>query len=739
MAGMMNSWKEVVKCKAVAWASVTVLLFTGCASPLRQAGDEYDGLPLPDPELPIEITEESQRRAKALAAYARAQIHEAHREPGKALEAYRRAIEYDPQSEQLYLRLALAYIRAGELDEAADVFQILADRHPDRAQPLLWQGAMLRQLDQQSEAEEIFREALLREPTSTQAYLHLYELLVHQSRMAETESLLIEAIDQVKEPSPLYKLLGEIRWSQSAQVSDESEQAALREGAKAAWEKVLELNPNHAGTWNQLGDLYLQQENIDQAKKHYRQAIQLDPNLTEAKWRLILLYEQRGKYEEAVALLESLSVQQPNNAQVFLSLGAAYEQLGRFDEALRSYRTASRVGRPTTATYLKLAVLQMEEDPEQAIRDLREGLELIPGDPRLLEMLGVIAFQEKNYALTVLALSEAEEFWHSVQGAGESLTPHAPIFLALSYFFMDNLDEAETRLIRAMESSRDALHAFLYFVVQDEDRDRVRQVADFIAPLVNDQPEDIPPLIVLGFLYSFLNDSEAALDALERSYSLAKANEQAEQWLDARFFFWYAAAHERTEQYERAEKLFYRSLELDPESAETYNYLAYMWAELDRNLETAERYVRIALDANPDSAAFIDTLGWIFYRQGRYEEAYTEIRRAAEILPDDPVITDHLGDIYLALGKTEQAIEQWQRALDLDPEDPDEIREKLDEHGTAPSEADESDLDTDIEAEERDAPPPPEETDEAPAEEETESLEADADLEEGAPSESDSK
>ncbi len=693
MAGIMSRCKQGMRTKAVAGASLAILFLAGCATPFRQADDGFDAdHPLPDPEIPITITDESRNRARALALYARAQIHEFNREPALAIEAYRRAIEYDPDSEQLFLRLALAYIRAAQFDEAADLFQVVAERNPDQAQPLLWRGAMLRQRDRHDEAEELFREALVREPASPQAHLHLYELLIQQDRMAEASATLEEAVAVVAEPAPFYQLLGEIRWQQSTQVTDESERARLWDEAQAAWEEALERLPEHAGTWAQLGDLHMRRGAAELAKQHYQEAIRLDPTLVEPKWRLVLLHEQAGQLDEVVELLESLAVLQPNDARVFLSLGAAYEQLGKFDLALRSYRAASRVGRPTTATYLKLAVLQMEDDPDQAIRDLRDGLQLIPGDPRLLEMLGMIAFQQNDYALTIIALSEAEEFWLSVDGSGESLTPHAPIFLALSHFYTGNLDEASSRLLRTMETSPDALQAFLYFVVQDDDKDQVQQVADFIAPLVDDTPEHIPAIIALGFLHSFLNDSPAALETLNRAYELAADHDEAEKWLDARFFFWYAAAHERQEQFDRAEELFYRSLQLDPESAETYNYLAYMWAELDRNLETAERYVRIALEARPDSAAFIDTLGWIFYRQGRFEEAYAEIRRAAEILPDDPVITDHLGDIYLALGNTEQAIVQWRQALELDPENPDKIREKLERHAPEPLDREEADL-----------------------------------------------
>ena len=87
-----------------------------------------------------------------------------------------------------------------------------------------------------------------------------------------------------------------------------------------------------------------------------------------------------------------------------------------------------------------------------------------------------------------------------------------------------------------------------------------------------------------------------------------------------------------------------------------------------------------AVAARPDSGAITDSLGWVLYRLGRFEEAVAPMERAAELEPVDPIINDHLGDVFWAVGRVVEARFQWQRALSFDPEseEADRIRRKLD-------------------------------------------------------------
>ncbi len=93
---------------------------------------------------------------------------------------------------------------------------------------------------------------------------------------------------------------------------------------------------------------------------------------------------------------------------------------------------------------------------------------------------------------------------------------------------------------------------------------------------------------------------------------------------------------------------------IDPKHAEAYNYIGYMYAERGTNLTEALELVQHALALEPENGYFIDSLGWVYYQQGRYPEALRELQRAADRAKDDPVIFDHLGDAYLKNDKVER-------------------------------------------------------------------------------------
>ncbi|MEL6520328.1 MAG: tetratricopeptide repeat protein [Pseudomonadota bacterium] len=137
--------------------------------------------------------------------------------------------------------------------------------------------------------------------------------------------------------------------------------------------------------------------------------------------------------------------------------------------------------------------------------------------------------------------------------------------------------------------------------------------------------------------------------------------------------------HERTDQWEKAEPDFRKALELRPDQPQVLNYLGYSLVEMKTNLEEALDMIERAVAARPDSGYITDSLGWVLYRMGRYNEAVGHLERATELMPVDPIVNDHLGDAYWAVGRKIEAEFQWHRALSFDPEpkEAERIRRKL--------------------------------------------------------------
>ncbi len=129
-----------------------------------------------------------------------------------------------------------------------------------------------------------------------------------------------------------------------------------------------------------------------------------------------------------------------------------------------------------------------------------------------------------------------------------------------------------------------------------------------------------------------------------------------------------------------AEADFRRALELEPDQPDVLNYLGYSLVERRENLDEALQMIETAAQARPDSGAIVDSLGWVYYRLGRYDDAVRVLEHAVELLPVDPILNDHLGDALWMVGREREARFQWNRAIsfDPDPEDLARIRQKLD-------------------------------------------------------------
>jgi len=207
--------------------------------------------------------------------------------------------------------------------------------------------------------------------------------------------------------------------------------------------------------------------------------------------------------------------------------------------------------------------------------------------------------------------------------------------------------------------------------------------AEVLEQLVGDFPTLPQVSISLGDLLRQQEDYAGAISAYDAALSNMPEDSRS------RWFLHYARgiSYERLKDWPKAEADFRASLALRPDSPQVLNYLGYSLIEKEDSpdkLDEALGMIEQAVAAQPNSGYIVDSLGWVFYRLGRYADAVGHMERAVELMPVDPVVNDHLGDVYWAVGRLREAEFQWKRALSFiksgegDGEaDPDRIRSKL--------------------------------------------------------------
>ncbi|MER2264558.1 tetratricopeptide repeat protein [Methylobacterium oxalidis] len=192
-------------------------------------------------------------------------------------------------------------------------------------------------------------------------------------------------------------------------------------------------------------------------------------------------------------------------------------------------------------------------------------------------------------------------------------------------------------------------------------------------------PNDIDVITALGNVQRSRKKYEDSAATYTRAIELIGDRPIQNYWTT---FYFRGTAYERAKQWPKAEADLKKALELVPPSqlsakAQVLNYLAYSWVDQNMNIDEAFKMLKQAVDASPRDGMIIDSLGWAYYRLGRWDDAVRELEKAVELKPGDPTINDHLGDAYWRAGRRLEGKFQWQHAKDLNPE-PEEL-EKINE------------------------------------------------------------
>ncbi|MFZ0618572.1 MAG: tetratricopeptide repeat protein, partial [Candidatus Acidiferrales bacterium] len=196
-----------------------------------------------------------------------------------------------------------------------------------------------------------------------------------------------------------------------------------------------------------------------------------------------------------------------------------------------------------------------------------------------------------------------------------------------------------------------------------------------LAMLYGEKTEtDTATKLLSGLLQGKRGDQEIYLDLAqvqergrkfpEAEQSANKALEMAEEPAEkAQAWFMLGAIYEREKKFDQAEQEFQKALQVNPNNAPVLNYYGYMLADRGIRLPEATALIERAVTQDPANGAYLDSLGWAYYKQNKLTEAEENLRKAVAREANDPTILSHLGDIYMKQGKTELAAETWEKAL----------------------------------------------------------------------------
>ncbi len=349
------------------------------------------------------------------------------------------------------------------------------------------------------------------------------------------------------------------------------------------------------------------------------------------------------------------------DGRVVETVGDFYHASGQFDLAIEVYTPLIGAHPDRLDLRQKLAqVYAAKGDREMEVKTLQEIVEIDAENAEIHKRIAGIFLQTERYKEAI---------------------PHLRAALAITKGSVEEYNALARMMIEQKE--HDAAIEFL-------------EGASYLFPEAADFP------FLLTFAFAGGERWEEAVKQFEKTLQLA--GDAQPHLLNESFYFRFAAAHERSGNFDKAEELFRKTMGMlaknDPEdegvkkfTATVYNYLGYMWLENDKNIDEAGELIKTAAELDPESGAIADSLGWFYFKKGKYEAARDELLRAEGLIEEeDAVIFDHIGQAFYHLGETERAIEYMEKAVALDPKTKkEEYSKRLEEYKTGrPKEAEPS-------------------------------------------------
>ncbi len=471
---------------------------------------------------------------------------------------------------------------------------------------------------------------------------------------------------------------------------------AMPDAFRAA-DKLIQRDPSNGLAQLAVGIRALKQKSYQTARNHLQRggrgrAADITATLLTA-WS----YLGSGQATRAVDTLERLKGEASYNLFRDYHAGLILDAAGRKADAEKRLKSAYDSEKTTLRLVDLWARMQARNgDFDAAAATYAEFDRLLPNHPIVRDGLAKVAAKQAPVRQVGNAQQGAAEVLYGLASAGNRQGDEAAalLYLRLAIYLDPNHDLAILTLGDILERARQPEDAVAVYEKMPttsplranaeiqaglalENLGKSEEAVKHLTGLIAERPDDIDALSALGNIYRSRKLFQEAADTYDKAIAKLASPGRANWDL----FYFRGIARERIKRWPEAEADLRKALELLPEPlgrerALVLNYLGYSLVDQHLKLDEALDMLRRAVELRPRDGYITDSLGWAYYRLGRYAEAVRELERAMELRPSDPVINDHLGDVYWKTGRKLEAGFQWNHARDLNPEPDDLVKIK---------------------------------------------------------------
>ncbi len=365
--------------------------------------------------------------------------------------------------------------------------------------------------------------------------------------------------------------------------------------------ELIEREPNNYIYYSERGGLYAKQGETDKAIKDLKKSIDMGEDVT-SMLMLTEIYLDKNMIDEAKVMLERVSALNDNMIIPELKLGDIYKSEQNYDKAIEIF----------------MDVANKLQGKDRA---------------SVLKQVGGMYYEMADYP------NAAKMFEWVLE-----LTPQDSVSAYLAGYLYEYLgDKPKARMIYENAIKHNADYALLlkratYIAITDEEYDKAISYMGKIDPI----ERDVEYYLLLSEAYSEKGDHEKSL--------LVLIDGLKDNPTDEAMLYSTALQYEFVGERDKGLALAVDALEVHPTSHILSNFVGYMYADMDINLDKAYELISQALKQEPENPAYLDSMGWYYYRMKDYDKAYEHVMRAYEKLPDEE-ITKHKEEIEKVMGK----------------------------------------------------------------------------------------
>lgn len=520
--------------------------------------------------------------------------------------------------------LGVAYSLDGKTEQAVDAFKLTLIYDPSAVAVRVRLAAEYFKSGLYSEAIEQAEMAVEADDKNVEARMLLGGLYstVKMYDLAIVQYQMVSELDSENQDAPLYislLLTEQKKYTEASKLLQELIRKESRPQTKASY-------------YLYLGSVYEEQGDAFKAKVEsaYNKALSLNPRSSKATVTLAKFYIENEQEHRAVKLLSGYQVRFGPKRNVARLLSQIHLKNDNYAKAMEQIEVLESFDRTDLNIKLRLALIYMEVKKfGLAVNKLQEVLAIDPRNDKIYFYLGAVYEEMGQQELAVNSFLQVS---------------------AGSRFFAESVIHA-AHALKAMGQNSQANEVIRQAI---EKRDDVPQFYAFYASLLEEQ-----------------NQVAAAIALLTDSVKKFPSHTQ--------LHFFLGSMYDRAGQPKKTVEHMELVIQIDQQHVQALNYLAYTLAEMNSDLPRAEKLVRRALDLKPEDAYILDTMGWVLFKQQRFQDSLQFLEAAYRVKSDESVIAEHLADVYVKMQLMEKARVMYKKALGMSADGPDQqrIRAKL--------------------------------------------------------------